>query len=165
MKSFNKVIDEKIAELGASIDNVGRLISSPSYHSSKMKEVIDDIIPQILEFEGDVDDIKSAVVDVCNQIPGVVEKNWFDMLSHRKVLENEVKRWRDMSEMYTEWENYVEESRLKEEELKEDVVSGKIEEPTKMAAIRRKPGTKPAISLAKHRKLTSENESGEDSEA
>ena len=165
MKSFNDVINEKIAALGSSVENVDRLLNTPSYHSAKMKEVIDDVISQILEYEGEADDIRDAAVDVFKQLPGVVERTWHDMLSHRRALENEAKRWQDMSAMYSEWEEYAERSKAREEELQQEVESGEIEEPTKMAVIRRKPGTKPAISLAKHRRLTSENESGEDSEA
>ena len=69
-----------------------------------------------------------------------------------------------MGELYDEWQREQEMHHQREQEIKQEIISGEMKEPTRQEAIRRQAGTRPAVTLGQFRRLSSQLESGEDSE-
>ena len=165
MKTFPNVIDEKIQELTDKRDNIMSLLGNSGFHASKMAEYTDDLVSQVSEFDGTVEDLKESMKSVLQQFPYLVKNIWTETSNSARLLDNEIKRWNEMKAMYSDWEEYTVESKEREKELIQQVQDEEIEEPTKMKSIRRKPGARPEISLGRHRRLSDQNQGGEDPEA
>ena len=157
---FLDVLNEKIEELKSEEETAQSNLLSPQVHVTKLATVISNVIPDIQDLPDDVEVLRREFVSVLQQVPQLCQDNWSEMILDVQKKQQELGRWEEMASLYSGWQ----ESQTVEKSLEEAIASGEIPEPSKMTAIRRKPGTKPPVSLRKHREITSKLKSGEDSE-
>lgn len=162
MQTFQDVIKEKINALEESNARVRRLLVDPNFHTVRIKEVMDNVKSQVQEYEGEFEDLQVEFVSVCEKVPDMVRSTWLETQESVNQISSELRRWNEMLKLYETW---AIENAPEDEELIEAVKAGDVPEPSTRTGIRRKPGTKPPISLGKHRRISSAPESGEDSEA
>ena len=159
---FLDVLTDKIEELKREEEKAKNKMFSPDFHVAKVSTAIDSIIPEVEDLPEDSEVLRREFVSVLSQIPRMCADNWSEVIKDLQTKREELSRWRGMMSLYEEWKE--QQSRTPEDELSAAVAAGDIPEPTRASGIRRNPGTKPPISLGKHRRITSDLESGEDSE-
>ena len=167
MSDFKEVIVEKINELVGVRNKIVSTAMDSNFHSSKIRDAVQGVIPQINDHPGDVDELKVEIVSILNQLPDLVQSVWTDIANEISKVDREASQYREMLSLYTEWEKenapQVEPQPAElSEEKKAAIASGEIQEPSKMTAIRRKPGERPPITLGQYRREKSG--SGEESE-
>lgn len=162
MRTFQDVIENKIETLKGNKERASSLLSDPNFHAVRIKEIMEGIIPQIKEYEGDFEDLQREFISICERVPGFVMGTWKDTEQSIQLITTELDRWTEMLSMYTVWNS--ENSTINDETL-EGVKTGEIPEPSRLTGARRKPGEKPPVSLSNHRRISAHLESGEDSEA
>lgn len=175
MGEFRSVITDRISELFNKKEDLRKALINPAFHSFKVQQAINSVIPQVSDFEGEVDDFKEEVCGLLQSLPTYVESVWNDCINEIKEVDSDATRWTDMLVLYDEWCKDQKTEEEKEEEAKvikslnEDnkakIESGEIKEPSKMTGIKRKVGNRPPITLGKYRSVLDESGSGEDSEA
>ena len=175
MSEFKSVITGKISELFDKKEDLRKALLNPAFHSFKVQQAINDVIPQIDDFEGEIDDLRKEVCGLLQSLPMYVESVWNDCSNGIKEIDSDMVRWTDMLELYNQWCKDQKTEEEKEEEAKaiksldEDnkakIESGEIKEPSKMTGMKRKVGKRPPITLSKYRSALDDSGSGEDSEA
>ena len=175
MSSFIEVISEEIADLDILKSRARQALMNPAFHRAKLQNAIEGIIPQIREFEGDVEELQEEFESLLAQLPGYVESVWTIAINEMQEIDKKIANYQEMITLYTDWQEEqksAEEVKAEAEALankeledKEKIKTGEIEQPSKMTAIRRKKGARPPITLRKYRNTKGVDDGGEDSEA
>ena len=160
---FKEVLDSKIAGLESKKAQVESMITSPKHHVSEVSNAVLSIAPEVEALPEDAERIRKEFISVLNQIPGLVASVWMNAQEECDKLQQEIDNLNQMKRLYVEWVDAEKKKEDREKELLEKIRSGEIKEPTKMTAIRRKPGVKPPVSIGDFRRATKSIE-GEDSE-
>lgn len=160
---FKEVLDSKITELESKKAQVESMIVSPEHHVAEVSNAVLSIAPEVDALPEDAERIRKEFISVLNQIPGLVASVWQNAYDKRAELQQEIDTLNQMKGLYIEWVDSEQRKEKREKELLEKIRSGEIKEPTKMTAIRRKPGEKPPVSIGDFRRATKSIE-GEDSE-
>ncbi len=164
-KRISKLEDQRAAHVQNSLD--GR------WHSSQIHDALDTALEQVNnEIEGK-DEIISALLNIIDQVPNFVLRVWENNIHAVKALDAEKRNVQGMQRFYSE---YLEDKKKEEEakklkeivrnpppappNLSDEVVagieSGVIQEPSVMAGVRRKAGTRPPVTLKNYRNHKSE---------
>lgn len=159
---FLDVLTDKIEELKSEENKARKEMFSPDFHIAKISTAIEAIIPEVESLPEDSEVLRREFVSVLTQIPRLCADNWSEVIKDLQDKREELNRWNGMMSLYEEWQE--QQATTPEDALTAAVVAGDIPEPSRSTGIRRKPGTKPPISLGRHRRITSNLESGEDSE-
>ena len=170
--SFSDVLKKRIAETQEKKAAVLSRLANLDYHLAEISKSINDVLPQVDTIEDDPATIKAEFKSVLAQIPELVASVWRGPVKESEKLDGELLQLQDMARLYEEWEDsrpapaspVAPSPAAHNEDLKEKVLTGEIEEPSSATARKRKPGTKPPITLGAYRKISSQLESGEDSE-
>ena len=162
--SFSSKINNKIDEIAAQAKEVQQRVADPSYHIRNIQEIVESALAEIEGLPDDPALLKREFVSVLSQVPGAVASTWSSAADDLKALTLEINRWKEMGEIYTEWQNAEAARVQREKEMKQEISSGEMREPSRHDAIRRQPGTRPAPTLGQFRRISSQLESGEDSE-
>lgn len=170
---FIEVIDEKISKLRVKKENAEQNLGNIEVYVQTLAEQLGAAEQQVLDLKLDVDGVKGEFISVLRQIPGSILDIDLRVRSECSAIEKDISKYEEMKRMYAEWAI----SQLEDDEpelqpdpipapavpsadvLKEAVLSGEVPEPSKMTAIRRKPGTRPQMTLGQYRRILS----GEDS--
>lgn len=160
---FKEVLDSKITELESEKAQVESMITSPEYHVNEVSNAVLSIAPEVEALPEDAERIRKEFISVLNQIPRLVASVWINAQEKCGELQQEIDNLNQMKRLYMEWVDAEKQKEDREKEILEKIRSGEIKEPTKMTAIRRKPGTKPPVSIGDFRRATKSIE-GEDSE-
>lgn len=160
---FTAVIDEKIHGLERERKRLLQQLSSREHHVDAIKEVIDTAIQEVASLPEDPEVLRRELVSVLNQVPDAVGSVWTAIASDIKWYESQIAKFHEMKTFYTEWDTEQKAQRQREQDLLQKIRSGEIQEPTKMTAMRRKPGTRPDVSLGNYRRAAKSIE-GEESE-
>lgn len=168
MSDFRNVIRDKVTELSGQRDNLMKLATNSGYHASQAKKSVGYAIPEIEKFEGTIEELKAEAVSLLNQVPELVESTWKDIADQIRLINSEIDRWSEMYSLYDEWETSTAQPEVQaaasiRDEIKEKINSGEIQEPSKKTAMRRKPGTRPPVTLSQYRRA--QTSGGEDPEA
>lgn len=172
MSDFNDIIKQNIEEIERSKATIEELLFDPRYHAREMASVANSLIPQIEQFEGTIEELKQQLVNVISQLPATVSDAWAKVSNDIARMDQDIKRWQEMGEAYLEWvdsqipedeDAHEEEEVSGDDELLEAIATGEIQEPSSRTSRKRKPGTKPPLTLRKYRELASKLNSGEDS--
>ena len=186
MNNFLDVLLAKEQELVGRISRLQASIASPDYHARRLKVKLDEVLPLVEKLPDDPEVIRTEMLSVMAQIPGLLVSTWGDAEEMRKHMNAELQ---SLQEVIQDYRSYLEieaqeaaraeleaaeakalkkAQRLAAKKLKEDIASGKVKEPTKTSARKRKPGTRPGPPIGRYRntksKIKSKVDSGEDSE-
>ena len=165
MSDFESVIVSKLEELKSERNRVTSTAMNANFHVEQVRSALQSVIPQIQEHPGDEEELKREFVSVLGQVPDLVRSVWIDVVNQLNTIDSESRKWQEMLSLYSGWkeENIKPAKKELSDEDKEAIETGEIQEPSKMGSIRRKPGTRPPITLGQYRRH--ESDSGEDSEA
>lgn len=168
---FTNVIDEKLAALRDDRETLGKNAFDFMFHVKRVNEQLLGAIEQINDLEDDPALIKAEFVSVIKQVAPVLVSSWNTAHGELGVLDQEIKRFEEMRSMYVDWSLQAAESEQEsdflpqsditqyEPDIVQGVLDGTIPEPSKKSAIRRKPGTRPPLTLKQYRQI----QGGEDS--
>ena len=173
--NFSDILQQKIETIENAQQQLREALITAEFHVESMTDAINNIIPDVESLEDDPEVLRREFISVLAQIPQVVKSSWAGPSQQIQALDQEVLRWKEMLDMYLKWEEQQEaaaeaaaqqeaEKQVAQQQLEEKVSAGEITEPSKRTAMRRQPGTKPPITLGNFRKISSQLESGEDSE-
>lgn len=168
---FTDVIDEKLATLRASRETLEKNASDFMFHVHRVNEQLLGAIEQINDLEDDPALIKAEFASVMKQVAPVLVSSWNTAHGDLGALDQEIKRFEEMRSMYVDWSLQTAEPEQEsdllpqsdivqhEPDIVQGVLDGTIPEPSKRSAIRRKPGTRPPLTLKQYRQI----QGGEDS--
>jgi hypothetical protein len=165
---FGSILDEKIADLIERKKKITDNLLDGNWHAEQAGRGIASALDSLEEMSKNSEvNVTQELLSLLEQVPTLIKSVWSSAIAQTKAHDDEINRWKEMGSYYSQFmENKKKEEELKkkEEELKkkeeiadleirEAIVSGDLSEPTRMDAIRRKPGTKPPMSLSRFRKL------------
>jgi hypothetical protein len=160
---FSEVLKNRIEELVSKKEELRLRLSNPDFHVKRVSNEIKNVAEQFKNLEMSSDQLKEETISVLNQIPEFIASAWAITNNNINILEVEILRWKEMLSLYENWEDEQikkdlesEDKNKRDEELKKAISEGAIKEPSKMQAIRRRPGQKPEVTLSRYRNLVSE---------
>ena len=146
------LLEKRKQELELELRETSSLITSPTYHSSRTAEALQEAVQKMNSDNKDT--IISQLLGVINQIPSFIEAGFSDVTTRSAVLKGKIDETESLKKALLEKIRLKEESKADKEELKRKIEDGEITEETFKQ--RREPGTRPE-SLATFRKLTQNN--------
>ena len=162
--NFSSKINDRIDRIAAQAKEVQQKVADPLYHVESIQKVINEAIIAVEGLPDDPALLRQEFISALSQVPGAVASTWKSAADNLRDLHSEISKWKEMGELYDEWQREQEMHHQREQEIKQEIISGEIKEPTRQEAIRRQAGTRPAVTLGQFRRLSSQLESGEDSE-
>ena len=162
--SFSSKINNRIDEIAAKAKEIQQRVADPLYHIESIQVLINEAAAEVEGLPDDPALLKREFISVLSQIPGAVASTWQSAADNLKDLNFEISKWKEMERLYDEWQREQELHHQREQEIKQEIISGETSEPTRQEAIRRQPGTRPPVTLGQFRRISSQLESGEDSE-
>ena len=170
---FIEVIDEKINSLKTKKANAEQNLGNVEVYIQVLAEQLAAVEQQVIDLKDDPDVVKSEFISVLRQIPGFVLNIDMNVRKECATLKEDISKYEEMKRMYAEWAiSQLEEPEPEPEpelpaaipnadSLREAVLTGEIPEPSKFTAMRRKPGTRPPMTLRQYREILSGKDSSE----
>jgi hypothetical protein len=169
---FSQILKDKIEVERKKLQELNGMIRDPSTHASLLQKQMEGVSNQVSKSDLTLDDLKSQVVGVFNEISNTLLSNWQKIQDEIDTQQKIVDKMVDILRSYEAWDldkqdrakkslQEEKERKKREKELKKKIDEGEIKEPSQMTAVRRKKGTKPPIGLKKYRNLKSSEDSSE----
>ena len=151
-KDFLATIDVKIVELSSSRKSIIDKLMNGKWHAQEATIALNDAMKQV--DAQDEKDRYASLQTVVEQIPSFILSVWEGATKEMQTLDNEYARWSEMKQLY---ENFLENQKLKEENLSEAISSGEIKEPSTRTGMRRPVGTRPPVTLKDFRNFNADS--------
>jgi len=161
---FSDVISDKISSYTQERNERQADLLNPQYHKVTIETACRKAIDDLTKVPGDKERLLAEAISIISQVPDFALSVWTAAMDDLKALQQEISRWESMRDMYIEWTALQEAKAEAREELKEAILSGEIQEPTRESSMRRDAGDHPGVKLSSYRMASSELEGGEDSE-
>ena len=165
---FQDVLNNKIADLTQERNDKQADLLRPEYHREELAQAMDNVSKQLVALDLDKEKLLNEALSLLNQIPDFAVSVWTSTMRDMKVLEEQIKKWSEMRDMYENWlaaeKDRAEAKAIALDRAKAEVKDDGAEEPSREKSIRRQPGTHPGMTLSTFRRASSELEEGEDSE-
>ena len=177
---FIELLNEKIEALSNQKKLAQQNLLNAEWHRIQVQESINNALDQLEELaQREEVDGEKELLSLLNQVPALVHSIWANEVRRSDILEQEISRWKEMSRYYERFlanKKEEEERKKNEEKSRNDVekaddklataiAAGEASEPTKMDAIRRQFGQRPAPAIGRFRKLASKVNNEEETDA
>ena len=153
-KDFLATVDTKISQLLSQKKSVMDRLMDGKWHAQEVHNALDDALKQVTSLEEEVR--YDALVSVTEQIPKFVLSVWSTAIQEVQAIEKECERWTEMKRLYSDFLEAQKEKAQNDQELAQNIDSGKIEEPSAKTGMRRPAGTRPPVTLKDYRNMNAD---------
>ena len=153
---FLHKINDKISSLTDLREKIVGSLMDGDWHASEVKTAIDGALKIVDDL--DEEDQNQALRSVVEQLPGFVLSLWKSAIEQTQKIDSEKARWEEMHLLYNQFLDEKKDDDKRKEQLQQSIEDGEIAEPSRMASMRRKKGTRPPITLKEFRNFASKDD-------